>query len=132
LNFLYSYRFTIGGVDYADLDMARDEDIEDACGTMVSEIRPPRSRRPRFHDEYDCGDNWIHQLIVEERCLPKEGVKSPICVAGQRACPPADCGGPWGYAAFVETRSAPDHRRHEAMLEGVGGECDPERCDLEV
>jgi len=57
LNFLYSYRFTIGGVDYADLDMARDEDIEDACGTMVSEIRPPRSRRPRFHDEYDCGDN---------------------------------------------------------------------------
>jgi hypothetical protein len=72
----------------------------------------------------------MHPWIVEERCLPTEGVKSPLCVAGQRACPPADCDGPWGYADCAETLSAPDHRRHEAMLEGVGGEFDPERCDL--
>jgi hypothetical protein len=126
------YRFNIGGVEYADLDMTNDEDVEDACGTMLSEVLPIQNRRPRFQYEYDFGDNWIHQLIVEERFQSEEGVKFPICVAGQRACPPEDCGGPWGYSDFVETIANPDHRRHEETLEWVGGEFDPEKFDLEA
>ena len=92
---------------------------------------PVKNRRPRFDYEYDFGDQWMHQLIVEERFPPEQGVKYPICVAGQRACPPEDCGGPWGYSDFVEAISNPDHRGHEEMLEWVGGEFDPERFDLE-
>jgi hypothetical protein len=130
--FEHLYRFNIGGVEYADLDMTTDEDVEDACDTKLSEVLPARNRRPRFHYEYDFGDEWIHQLIVEERFPPEEGVKYPICVAGQRACPPEDCGGPWAYPDFVEAVSDPDHRRHEEMLEWVGGEFDPERFDPEA
>ena len=78
------------------------------------------------------GDEWIHQLIVEERFLPKEGVKYPICAGGQRACPPEDCGGPWAYSEFVEALHNPDHRRYEELLEWVGGEFDPERFDQEA
>jgi Plasmid pRiA4b ORF-3-like protein len=126
------YRFNIGGAEYADLDMMNDEDIQDACGTRLSEVLPVQNRRPRFQYEYDFGDNWIHQLIVEEQILPGKGVKYPFCVAGQRACPPEDCGGPWSYADFVETISNPDHRRQEETLEWVGGEFDPERFDLET
>jgi pRiA4b ORF-3-like protein len=39
---------------------------------------------------------------------------------------------PWAYPDFVETISNPDHRRHEEVLEWVGGEFDPERFDLEA
>ncbi len=129
--FEHLYRFIIGGVKYADLEMASQEDVQDACDTNLSEILPAQNRRPRFHYEYDFGDQWMHQLVVEERFPPEQGVKYPICVAGRRACPPEDCGGPWGYPDFVEAISNPDHRRHEEMLEWVGGEFDPERFDLE-
>ncbi len=130
--FEHLYRFNIGGVEYADLDMMNDEDVEDACVTLLSAVLPVQNRRPRFQYEYDFGDNWIHQLIVEERFLPEKGVKYPICVAGQMACPPEDCGGPWSYPDFVEEVSNPDHRSHEETLEWVGGEFDPERFDLEA
>jgi hypothetical protein len=129
--FEHLYRFIIGGVDYADLDMAGDEDAQDACDTNLSAILPAQNRRPRFHYLYDFGDQWMHQLVVEERLSPEQGTKYPICVAGQRACPPEDCGGPWGYPDFVETISDAHHRRHEETLEWVGGEFDPERFDLD-
>ena len=129
--FEHLYRFIIGGVKYADLEMASQEDVQDACDTNLSEILPAQNRRPRFDYEYDFGDQWMHQLVVEERFPPEQGVMYPICVAGQRACPPEDCGGPWGYPGFVEAISNPAHRRHEELLEWVGGEFDPERFDLE-
>jgi hypothetical protein len=130
--FEHLYRFTIGGVDYADLEMTSAEEVEDACGTRLSAVLPTENRRPRFSYEYDFGDEWIHQLIVEERLPPKKGVKYPICVGGQRACPPEDSGGPWAYADFVEAIAKPDHSRHEELLEWVGGEFEPERFDQEA
>jgi hypothetical protein len=130
--FEHLYRFHIGGVEYADLDLASHDEVEDACATRLSEVLPPRNRRSRFEYEYDFGDEWIHQLIVEDRFPPEAGVKYPICRAGQRACPPEDCGGPWGYADFVETITNPDHRGHSEMLDWVGGEFDPEKFDCKA
>jgi hypothetical protein len=83
--FEHLYRFTVGAVDYADPAMTSDEEVEDACGTRLSAVLPTENRRPRFSYEYDFGDEWIHQLIVEERLLPEAGVKYPMCVGGQRA-----------------------------------------------
>lgn len=129
--FEHLYRFNIGGVEYADLDMMNDEDVEDACGTLLSEVLPVQNRRPRFQYEYDFGDSWIHQLIVEERFLPEKGVKYPLCVAGQRACPPEDCGGPWGYAEFQEAIADPAHERHDELCEWIGGSFDPAEFDVD-
>ena len=94
--FEHLYRFIIGSVKYADLEMASQDDAQDACDTNLSAILPAQNRRPRFDYEYDFGDQWMHQLVVEERFPPEQGVKYPICVAGRRACPPEDCGGPLG------------------------------------
>ena len=55
--FEHLYRFIIGGVKYADLDMTSQEDAQDACETNFSEILPAQNRRPRFHYEYDLGIN---------------------------------------------------------------------------
>jgi hypothetical protein len=68
-----------------------------------------------------------------EKILPAEdGPKHPVCVAGKRACPPEDCGGPGGYADLLEAISDPQHEEHAAMLDWVGGAFDPEAFDLEV
>ena len=75
---------------------------------------------------YDFGDDWNHRIRLE-KILPREkGVEYPICVAGERACPPEDCGGVWGYEDFLEIISDPDHEEYEEMIEWVGGEFDPE------
>jgi hypothetical protein len=130
--FEHLYRFDIGGVEYGDPDMLRDDDMEDACDTLLSEVLPARNRRPRFRYEYDFGDGWLHQLIVEERFPAQEGVAYPRCVAGQRACPPEDCGGPGRYHILVEAIRNPDHPEHEDLLDWLGDEFDPARFDLEA
>ena len=63
---------------------------------------------------------------------PEPKVRYPRCVEGERACPPEDCGGVWGYAEFLEAIADPKHESHEDMLEWVGGEFDPERFDLDA
>jgi hypothetical protein len=55
---------------------------------------------------------------------PKE--KYPMCVEGERACPPEDCGGVWGYVDFLEAIRNPKHEEHESMLEWIGGRFDSE------
>ncbi len=48
------------------------------------------------------------------------------------ACPPEDCGGPWGYGDFLDAIQNPRHERYKELLEWVGGEFDPEAFDIEA
>ncbi|WP_157073277.1 plasmid pRiA4b ORF-3 family protein [Kribbia dieselivorans] len=50
--------------------------------------------------EYDFGDGWNHRLVVEE--VLADPPSAPICLAGEMACPPEDCGGIPGYEALAE------------------------------
>lgn len=52
-----------------------------------------RGKGFRFGYEYDFGDSWEHELIVEKILSAEEDVYYAVCVAGKRACPPEDVGG---------------------------------------
>jgi hypothetical protein len=43
---------------------------------------------------HDFGDNWEQDIIIEEATVAEPGIRYPLCVAGQGACPPDDAGGP--------------------------------------
>ncbi|MFQ5898082.1 MAG: plasmid pRiA4b ORF-3 family protein [Candidatus Methylomirabilia bacterium] len=78
---------------------------------------------------YDFGDSWEHTVTLE-RVLPRQERKRyPRCIAGERHCPPEDCGGVWGYEEFLQAIRDPEHEEHESMLEWVGGSFDPEAFD---
>lgn len=79
--------------------------------------------------EYDFGDSWAHQILVESVSPADPSIAHPICTDGARACPPEDCGGSWGYHDFLAAIADPDNDEHENMLEWVGGKFDPERFD---
>lgn len=83
----------------------------------------------RFRYEYDFGDSWAHDILVERVLPPENGVAYPLCVAGKGACPPEDVGGVWGYAEFLEAREDPEHERHEEFREWAGGDFDPKAFD---
>jgi hypothetical protein len=58
-------------------------------------------------------------------------VTHPLHLAGVGACPPEDCGGPYGYTKFRKAIRDPSHPEHEDMLEWIGEEFDPDNFDLQ-
>jgi hypothetical protein len=81
--------------------------------------------------EYDFGDGWYHEILLEEILEPQAGARYPVCIAGKRACPPEDVGGIGGYANFLAAINDPDHEEHDEYLEWAGGEFDPEEFNLD-
>jgi hypothetical protein len=83
----------------------------------------------RFRYEYDFGDRWRHDVLVE-RVLP-ESEAEPRCIAGYGACPPEDCGGWSGYDELLEILADPNHSEHQRRLEALGGSFDAAAFDPE-
>ncbi len=80
--------------------------------------------------EYDFGDSWEHELEIETVFEPEPGVHYPRCLAGERACPPEDCGGFPGYEYLLEALRNPKNEEHAERLEWLG-DFDPEVFDLD-
>lgn len=106
---------------------ADDDGVHRGRGLAIAEYFSPDNRAAEY--EYDLGDSWAHDVLLE-RIVPREkGVRYPRCLAGSRACPPEDCGGVGGFEELLEAISDPEHEDHESMLAWVGGAFDPERFD---
>jgi hypothetical protein len=90
------------------------------------------SPKDKIRYEYDFGDDWMHEVLLEKVLPPEPGVRYPVCVTGKNACPPEDVGGVWGYASFLEAITQPDHPEHDQYLEWIGDEFDPKAFDLEA
>lgn len=76
--------------------------------------------------EYDFGDSWGHKITLEKILSIESGVKYPNCLAGERSCPPEDCGGVWGYEELLEIMKDPSHEDYEERMEWVGDYFEPE------
>ena len=81
--------------------------------------------------EYDFGDGWEHEIRFEGSPKKEPGKKYPLCLEGERACPPEDVGGIYGFYEFLEALVDPKHEQHEEMLEW-GGNYDPEKFDASL
>ncbi len=99
----------------------------DSTRTKLSDILPEHGRRFAFLYEYDFGDSWEHEILFEKAVVPEPKAKYPRCLEGERACPPEDVGGVWGYADFLEAMADPKHENHRDMKEWIGGKFDPDK-----
>lgn len=78
---------------------------------------------------YDFGDSWYHSIEFENVCDAKNDTKYPICLDGERACPPEDVGSIPGYYDFVKIMKNPKNKEYKSMLEWYGKKYDPEAFD---
>jgi hypothetical protein len=127
------HHFRIGRQQYGD-PLLLEENFEDfnyrdSTTTKLSDILPEGRKRLRIEYEYDFGDSWEHEVLFEGALPAERGGRYPLCLEGERACPPEDVGGVWGYADFVEAIQDPEHEQHGELLEWVGGSFDPEAFD---
>ena len=125
------HQFLVGGAYYGEPhpDYLGYVDMHDEQDVTLRQVAPREGSKFRY--EYDFGDSWLHQVLVEKILPPEPGQVYPVCIKGRRACPPEDVGGIWGYYGFLEAIQDPDHEEHDEYLEWVGGAFDPEAFDLE-
>ena len=123
------HQFVIGDASYGmvDVDDADELDLEDEGEFELQDLV---KHGESFLYEYDFGDSWEHDTKVEAVLDADDDKTYPACIAGERACPPEDCGGAWGYEELLAALADPDHDEHDQFLEWVGGEFDPARLDL--
>ena len=123
--------FTIHGKRYAEPHPDDWEPVLDERDFTLRDVTP--RARSKLVYQYDFGDSWQHDVVVEKNTLPVEPkTKYPVCMAGQYACPPEDVGGTWGYVEFLEAIRNPEHEEHDSYLEWIGGEFDPKAFDLDA
>ena len=78
---------------------------------------------------YDFGDNWRHDLFIEEVRDGERDVDYPVFVAGERRGPPKDVGGVTGFMEFLEASRNPLHEEHEAVVRWYGRGFEPDDID---
>ena len=78
---------------------------------------------------YDFGDSWEHKLIISDVRPGDITTAYPRFIAGERDCPPEDCGGIPGFYELLEARGDPKHPDHDEITEWLD-EYDPDELDI--
>jgi hypothetical protein len=96
-----------------------DIDIHDERQTKISDVLKTEGDSLLY--VYDLGDDWRHEVVLE-KILPTPDTKArPVCLAGERHCPPEDVGGTSGYEEFLEVIFDPRHEEYEHSVRWAGG-----------
>ncbi len=103
------HSFTVAGREYGVPDPDWQPDFIDEADHRLGQVLPVAGSKMRW--DYDFGDGWEHDVLVEAIRPAEPGVDYPVCIKGRRACPPEDCGGPWGYSDLLEALADPYHAR---------------------
>jgi hypothetical protein len=123
------HSFRIHGEDYAPPDQ------ENEPGTRSEKVALGKlglRLKTKIKYEYDFGDSWEHLILVEGHLLLEEPARVPVCLAGQRACPPEDCGGVGGYEEMLKALRNPRDPRCREFKRWLGMDVwDAEAFDLD-
>ena len=114
--------FRIGEATYgSQIDDYPEDQLDEQSVTVIGMLRPQR----RIVYEYDFGDSWQHDVVVEDILTTGLGLQFAVCVDGQNACPPEDCGGVSGYDHMLRVLVDPTDEDHEHYRGWLGGSFDP-------
>ncbi len=123
--------FTSGSADYGLADPGLGH--EDERAATLSRLVDGPDDHIRY--TYDFGDDWEHDISVEDIVARDPERLYPTCVAGKGACPPEDCGGAWGYQDLRAVLADSDHEEHDDMLDWLAleraSEFDPAGFDVD-
>jgi hypothetical protein len=128
------WQFMVGDIRFGPLLDDDDwSDFEDATKISIEQALIKKGSKIKY--EYDFGDGWMHTITLESINETINGRTYPYLLDGKGACPPEDCGGPWGYESLKETLTDPDSEDYEDMCEWLdledGSEFDPKEFDVE-
>lgn len=117
----------VGGVLFGNTDHDAPHLIDEKAA-KVTHLLPREGTSLRW--DYDFGDGWEHDVVVEaiEPLDPK--AKYPVVLDGARACPPEDVGGPPGCEELLRVLSNPKSKEYTSMRKWVPEGFDPAAFDV--
>lgn len=71
---------------------------------------------------YDFGDNWEHDVVLEKILRKDSRQKYPVCLEGELACPPEDCGSIPGYYECIKASEGKGNKEFKEWV----GDWDPD------
>ena len=120
-------RFEINNEPYCNDE--REFDDEPETKPLTTKLGDIVEQAKTFLYIYDYGDNWQHEITVESISKVEEAMQYPVCIGGENACPPEDCGALSGYYEKLEEYFDKDHPEHESTKMWLGGYFDPKTFD---
>ena len=114
----HTHQFLLGSVCYTLPDRESDAlggNTLNERKFTVANLTPVAKRK--FTYEYDLGDGWEHEVLVEKVLPADPAFKHAISLAGANQYPRDDCGGIPGYYQLLEILPDPKHEEHDAMKE---------------
>lgn len=125
----HMHQFVSGGRHFGDEDPDFDYKMTDERTVRVDELL--KKEKGSITYEYDFDDSWEHMIRLE-KILPGDDTPNlPVCVEGERACPPEEIGGVWGYEDMLDSLKNTRDRDHKKAMAIFGKDYDPDRLDIE-
>jgi hypothetical protein len=124
------YQFIKGRTFYSPEDTSDEVNNVEYEKIKISDLL--KKEKDKILYEYDFGDSWTHDVILEKILPTDDKLKNPVCIDGKMACPPEDCGGIWGYANILKILKQPSHEDYEDSLSWVGSDFKPDHFDKEA
>lgn len=115
------HQFSIGGLGLAGPDDTSGADVENERKFRLGKLVPKKHKT--FYYGYRFDQGWTMQLDYEET-VKSEARPGLVCLGGERAAPPEECGGPDCYNAYL--------RGEPALKTPVPRGFDPEIFDVET
>ena len=119
--------------EVAEIGIPNDEAFEDdsrplpGWEVVISDYFLERGARADYL--YDFGDDWEHDVVLEDIVARVARSRYPKCVTGARACPPEDCGGIGGYENILRVIRDPSDTEYASVMEWLGGRYEPDTFD---
>lgn len=122
------HEFIIDDIRYSHPKSKEFPEVKDSSKVDLQTLLPRHRSKAEY--VYDFGDSWIHEIFVEAISRAQEGALYPLCLDGDRACPPEDCGGPPGFFDYLEESKVLGHpKQHEAL--DWRNDFDPKRFNID-
>ena len=102
--------------------------VEDDRDVTLADV--DLAHREGFAYDYQFGEGWRVEVRIERVGPVEKKVAYPLCLAGERAGPPEDCGGIDAYHDMLACLQEPNTDLGREWREWLGPDYDPARCDL--
>lgn len=122
-----THSFQIGEGKYGNPLRREEMIIEDDRDVTLRDVDAAGVKH--FLYRYHFGEGWMVELTVEKEWVPEKGERLPVCIAGERAGPPEDCGSTRAYHAMLQALAADGTELQREWRGWVGPEYDPTACD---
>ncbi len=127
--FMHLAEFKIHNYTYTDPSYTSEKTDKDYHKYKINTFIQTVNQSFRYN--YNHIEGWEHELILE-KITEETDHDYEICLEGERACPPENCGGLIGYKQILEIIASQEGKEYQDLIKWLGPNYNPELFDPEL